>query len=57
MSVSISSQAAWLIVFSAMGMEHVGRMSRAEAERLMDEYFDICEQARRRMFPETGEDV
>ena len=52
---AISDQCAWFIVTMAMCVANAGAIPRAEAEHLMDKYFDRCEQERRRMFPETEE--
>ena len=54
MNVFVSPQAAWLVVFSAMGLAHVGRMSRKDAEELLDSYFARIDEVARTKFPETA---
>jgi len=54
MTVFVSQQAAWLIVFSAIGLQNVGRMTRKDAEELLDAYFARIDEAGARMFPETA---
>ena len=54
MDVTVSPQAAWLIVFSAMGLQNVGRMKRSDAEELLDAYFRRVDETGRRLFPETA---
>ena len=53
MTVFVSQQAAWLIVFSSMGLANLGRMTRKDAEELLDAYFARIDEAAGRMFPET----
>lgn len=48
-----SAQQAWFVVHMAMMFANDGRISRAEAEDLMNAWFDRCEHGRRRMFPDT----
>ena len=52
-SNTMSNEHAWLIVFSAMGLAGVGRMTRADAEWLLDSYFDRIDDVAGQMFPET----
>jgi hypothetical protein len=51
---TISNQHAWLVVAAAMALHNLGRISRAESERLMDMYFARIDEAAGRMYPETA---
>jgi hypothetical protein len=54
MAISKYPQAAWLTVFTAMGRVIVDRMSREDAEILLDQYFARVDETARQMFPETA---
>jgi len=54
MTPTVSQQAAWLIVFSSMGLANLGRMTRSDAEELLDAYFRRVDETGRRLFPETA---
>jgi len=48
-------EAAWLVVFCAMSSAHVRRMSRKDAEELLDAYFARIDEVARAKFPETAD--
>jgi hypothetical protein len=50
----MSMEAAWLLVFCAMGSAQVGRIRRQDAEELLDAYFERIDEVARAKFPETA---
>lgn len=51
---NISSECAWFIVWMMMHSANAGRLTRKEAELMLDIYFDRFEPDLRRAFPDEA---